>query len=322
MSFWKDRRVFITGAEGFVGPHLTERLINEGAIVYGLRRKGRSSYKGLSSKMKLFKGDILDEESLNFTLSQIEPSVIFHLAAKSPVVYSWSHPREVLKINVEGTLNILEAARRIDSVERIHFAGSSEEYGLITKDECPLNEEQPLRPLSPYGVSKVAGDLLCHQYGRSYGLGVIRTRAFNHTGPGRDKSYVVSSLCYQAAEISSKKRKPEIRVGNLDVVRDFTDVRDVVRAYLLAVEKCEVNVAYNIGTGIPQSIRDILDMILAFIGIDVKVIHDREITNRPSDIPVIYCDPTRFKKQTTWRSAVPFKKTLGDMIMHWKNAIE
>lgn len=315
MEFWRGKKVLITGITGFVASHLAEKLLSWGAKVHGTIRH-RSSFSNIlqtRDRLNLVEIDLGDAHSVYETVKGIEPSVIFHLAAQSFVPMSWKAPEETLRTNIMGTLNVLEGARRLEGDVRVHFAGSSEEYGLVHREECPVNEDQPLRPLSPYGVSKVAGDLLCFQYNKSYGMKTYRTRAFNHTGPRRGEEFVTSNFAKQIAEIVRGKREAAVKVGNLEAVRDFTDVRDVVSAYLLCIEKCEPGEVYNIGTGRGRKISEVLDLLISLSGKKIKVEPDNSRL-RPSDVEMLVCDSTKFRKKTGWKPTIPFEQTMKDLL--------
>ncbi|MCK4231535.1 GDP-mannose 4,6-dehydratase, partial [candidate division WOR-3 bacterium] len=202
----------------------------------------------------------------------------------------------------------------------IHIAGSSEEYGLVHPDEVPIAETNPLRPLSPYGVSKVAQDLLAFQYFKSYGLKVIRTRAFNHTGPRRGEVFATSNFARQIVMIEKGKAEPLIRVGNLDAVRDFSDVRDIARAYTLALEKGEPGEVYNICSGKGLKIRQLLDMLLAQSKVDIEIKED-PARMRPSDVGFLIGDATRFRAKTGWKPEIPFEQTLADLLDFWRERV-
>jgi GDP-4-dehydro-6-deoxy-D-mannose reductase len=198
-------------------------------------------------------------------------------------------------------------------------ACSSEEYGYVEPAEVPITEDNPLRPLSPYGVSKVGQDLLSYQYFKSYGLEVIRTRAFNHTGPRRGRVFVCSNFAIQIVE-AQKGLRPRVSVGNLDAVRDFTDVRDTVRASWLALEAGAAGDVYNICSGTGYSIREVLEKLIAIAGTDVEVEVD-DTRLRPSDVPLLIGDNSKFTKQTGWRPEVPFDQTLSDILDYWRERI-
>ena len=241
--------VLITGITGFAGSHLAEYILahHPDVQVHGIIRwrSRMDNVAGILGKVELHEADLKDFVSLKKVLAVCRPERIFHLAAQSFVPTSWRLPAETFMINAVGQINLFEAALDLKLDPRIQIAGSSEEYGMVHPDEVPMKETNPLRPLSPYAVSKVAQDLLGYQYFKSYGLKVIRTRGFNHTGPRRGDVFVTSNFSKQVAEIEKGKREPVIHVGNLDALRDFTDVRDMVRAYWLAAEKGEPGDVYN-----------------------------------------------------------------------------
>ena len=207
--------------------------------------------------------------------------------------------------------------RKLGLKTRIHIAGSSEEYGMVHADEIPIKETNPLRPLSPYAVSKVAQDMLAYQYYQSYAIDVVRTRAFNHEGPRRGSVFVTSNFCRQVAEIEKGKREPVIHVGNLESKRDFTDVRDVVRAYWLALEKGKPGEVYNIGCGRCWEIKEMLNLILSMTDKVIEVRPDPK-RMRPSDVPILLSDSTRFARETGWKPEIPFEKTIRDLLDYWR----
>ena len=316
-------RVLITGITGFVGSHLSELLLNKGLEIYGIERcRSRTeNIHSIKDKLKLIKADMRDAHSIEQLISKVEPDYIFHLAAQSYVPMSWSAPADTLETNVIGTVNLFEAVRKSKIDSRIHIAGSSEEYGMVYPSELPIKETNPLRPLSPYGVSKVAQDMLSYQYHKSYGLKIVVTRAFNHTGPRRGEVFVTSNFAKQVVEIEKGKKKPVIEVGNLEAKRDFSDVRDIVRAYWLAINKCDFGEAYNICSGKAISMKELLDLILSMSKVKgIKIVKD-PARMRPSDVPVLLGDCTKFKKKTGWKPEIPFEKTIEDLMNYWRNLI-
>lgn len=321
------KKALITGISGFVGSHLAELLLTKDFEVHGIIR-WRSKTENIDDfkdKLILHDGDITDFSSLIKILKQIRPDYIFHLAAQSFVLSSWKSPGQTLYTNVIGTSNLLEAVTNLkdDSFNPIiHFAGSSEEYGLVLPSEIPIKETNPLRPLSPYGVSKVAADMLAHQHLRSYGIKTIVTRAFNHTGPRRGEVFATSTFAKQIAEIEKGKREPIIYHGNLEAKRDFTDVRDVVRAYLLAVEKCRPGEVYNICSGEKGtlSIKEVLSILLSLSNISVELKEDPE-RMRPADVPILQVDYSKFKEVTGWQPTINIKRTLKDLLNYWREKV-
>lgn len=316
-------RVLITGITGFVGSHLADYLLEKGDIeIYGIERwrSNTENIEHIKDRIKLIECDIRDSSSVDKVIKQVKPDKIFHLAAQSFVLSSWHAPAETLSTNIIGELNLFEAVRNSDSDPVIQIAGSSEEYGLVKEDETPIKETNQLRPLSPYGVSKVGQDMLAYQYARSYGIKAVVTRAFNHSGPRRGEVFVVSNFAKQIAEIEKKKTDPVIKVGNLEAKRDFTDVRDIVKAYWLATEKCEYGEVYNICSGSCYSIQEVLDMLLGFSKVKVEIKKDPS-RMRPSDVQILLGDNSKFCKATGWKPEIPFEKTAEDLINYWREKL-
>ena len=272
------------------------------------------------AKLNLMEADIGDAFSMNRVISVVRPDRIFHLAAQSYVPASWWAPAETLHNNIIGEVNLLEAVRTEGIDPRIHIAGSSEEYGYILPEELPVKETNSLRPLSPYGVSKVAQEMLAYQYCRSYGIKTIVTRGFNHEGPRRGDVFVTSSFAKQIAEIEKGLREPIIYTGDLSSKRDWSDVRDFVRAYWLALEKGTPGEVYNIGSGKALEVREMLDVLLGMSDIKVEVRAD-PTRLRPSDVKVLVCDSTKFRKLTGWKNEIPFKQTLKDLLDYWRERV-
>lgn len=316
-------KALITGITGFVGSHLSEFLLDKGIEVYGtVRFRSRmENIEHIKDKLRLIEADMQDAHSLQVAINQSEPDFVFHLAAQSFVPMSWRAPSETLQTNIVGTSHLLEAIRKSKFSPTVQIAGSSEEYGLVYPDEVPIRENNPLRPLSPYGVSKVAEDLLGWQYAKSYGMKVIRTRAFNHTGPRRGEQFVTSNFAKQVVEIEKGKKKPEISVGNLNARRDFTDVRDVVRAYWLSVNKCKPGEVYNICSENAVTIQYVLDLLLSLSKSKaINVVKDPE-RMRPSDVEVLQGNCSKFKNETGWKTEIPFEKTMEDLLNYWRARI-
>ena len=223
--------------------------------------------------------------------------------------------------NIVATLNILEALRAANYRRtKILLACSSEEYGLVSEKDIPIKEETALAPVSPYGVSKATIDMFGFQYYKSYGLNVIRIRAFNHTGPRRDEIYALSSFAKQIAEIEKGVREPSIYVGNLNSIRDYTDVRDIVRGYELAMEHCEPGDVYNICSSKGYKIKDLLDMLITLSKCDIKIVYDEE-RMRPYDLPIIVGDNSKFSKATLWSPQIDIEHTLQDLLNYWRNVL-
>ena len=314
-------RTLITGITGFVGSHLAEHLIARGDEVYGtVRWRSRlDNINHIKDKIKLIETDIRDSYSIEKSLREVQPDVIFHLAAQSFVHSSFNAPQETLSTNIIGTVNLLEAVKSLKTNPVIQIAGSSEEYGLVKQNETPIRETNPLRPLSPYGVSKVAEDMLAYQYHKSYGLKTVITRAFNHEGPRRGDVFSTSNFAKQIAEIE-KGKEPVIHVGNLNASRDFTDVRDVVRAYVLATEKCDYGEAYNICSGKTWKISDMLNLLLSMSQKKIEVKQD-PARMRPSDVEILLGDSTKFRQKTGWKPEIPFETTMKDLLDYWRKLV-
>lgn len=313
-------RVLITGITGFVGSHLAEYLLGlPGIEVSGMRRwRSRTEHiDHLGGRIAIVECDLRDQVSVTRAIQQVRPDKIFHLAAQSFVPTSWHAPEESLHTNILGTLHLFEAVRQAGLDPWIQVAGSSEEYGMVRPDEVPIRETNPLRPLSPYGVSKVGADMLGYQYHQSFRMKIVRTRAFNHTGPRRGDVFVESNFAKQIVDIEKGRQEPVIRVGNLGAQRDYTDVRDTVRAYWLSLQKCEPGEAYNICSGKAWAIREVLDLLLARSRVKVRVETD-PARMRPSDVQILEGDSSKFRRATGWAPEIPFEKTLEDILAYWR----
>jgi GDP-4-dehydro-6-deoxy-D-mannose reductase len=314
------RRVLVTGVTGFAGSHLVDYMLTrDDCQIFGIQRwRSRTeNIEHFADRITMLECDLRDATSTRDTLEKVKPDWIFHLAAQSFVPTSWIAPTESLTTNVLAQVNLFEAVRHLGLKCRIQLACSSEEYGLVHADETPIRETNPLRPLSPYAVSKVAQDLLGYQYWMSWKLDSVRTRGFNHEGPRRGPVFVASDFAKQVADIEKGKKPPVLSVGNLESRRDFTDVRDMVRAYWLALEKCEPGEVYNICRGRAWSIQEVLDLLLGMTKTKIEVRQD-PARLRPSDVPVLLGDPAKFKKATGWEPTIPFEQTLRDMLEYWR----
>jgi len=315
-------RALITGITGFVGSHLAEFLLDKGIDVYGIAR-WRSKLDNIihiKDRLNLLEADMRDGHSVARAVEESTPDYIFHLASQSFVPMSWRAPADTMETNAIGTIHLLEAIRQSKCNPAILVAGSSEEYGMVYPDELPIKETNPLRPLSPYGVSKVAADKLGCQYHMSYGLKTVVTRAFNHTGPRRGDVFVTSNFAKQIAEIEKGLKEPVMYVGNLNAKRDFTDVRDVVKAYWLTVIGCEYGEVYNICSGKTRTIQSLLDLLLGMTDKNIEVKQDPG-RMRPSDVEVLHGDCSKFKEKTGWKPEIAFEKTMGDLLNYWRERV-
>lgn len=316
-------RALITGITGFAGSHLAEYLLTlKDVEVFGIFRwRSRTeNIDHIKSRVTLYECDSKDAISVRTVIQKVKPDRIYHLAAQSYVPMSWVAPAETLSNNIISEVNLFETVRAEAKDCRIQIAGSSEEYGLVHPAETPIKESNPLRPLSPYGVSKVAQDFLGYQYFHSYKLNIVRTRAFNHTGPRRGEVFATSNFAKQIAEIEKGKREPIIYVGNLEAVRDFTDVRDVVIAYYLSLEKGEMGAVYNISSGKGHKIKDMLNLLLSLTKHKIEIKPDPK-RMRPSDVELLIGDSTSFQKQTGWKPSIPFEKTMNDLLDFWRERV-
>ena len=356
-NFWKDKRVLITGITGFVGSWLTELLSSDeiNANIYGLlRRQSNPNLRNIQhlmdrSNIKLIKGDLQDLGSLVNAIKDSEAEIIYHLAAQSFVPHSFASPIDTYRTNVNGTLNVLEALRLTPLDIALHYAGSSEEYGLVIRNddhyrdmiskynimlpapafdnenkvisEVPVKETNPLRTIgtSPYGSSKRQAEDACRIYVSCYGLDVHITRAFNHTGPRRGNEFVTSEITRQIAQ-GIKYDKKEIVLGNLDSIRDFTDVRDTVSGYLLVMERGTKGDVYNLASGHGITIKELLDISMNIakehFHIDDMVYKLDKSRLRPTDLPVLIGDASKAKEKLGWDVKIPLNRTLLEMIHH------
>ena len=314
-------RVLITGITGFAGRHLAAYLSKKKGVRifgtgHGVRRTSRiTAVRGA----QIFPCDIRDRSSVRRVVEKTRPECIFHLAAQASVPRSWELPAETFKTNVLGTLNLFEEVKRLKTRPRIHIAGSAQEYG--DPGRSPVAEDGRLRPGSPYAVSKIAQELLSYQYDASAGIPVVRTRAFNHTGPGQTREYVVSALAFQIAEIEAGLRDPEVALGNLDSVRDFTDVRDVVRAYWLALEKGVPGEVYNVCSGVGRRIGDIVDYYSGRARVKFRVKKNTR-QFRDHDTPVLLGRADKLRRRTGWRPQISFHTTLDEVLDHWRRNVQ
>jgi len=313
-------KALIIGATGFVGSHLAEYLKTLDHVeVWGTKRR-RSDLSNLQVGITLIDCEITDYCSVDMVIDQVRPDWIFHLAAQSFVPTSWVAPHLTFETNALAPINLFEAVRKIKPDARVQVAGSSEEYGFVAPEECPITEEQPLRPMSPYGASKAAMDLLAQQYVRSYGLHIVITRAFNHTGPRRGEAFVTSNFAKQIAQIEAGTQEPLVRCGNLDARRDWTDVRDIVKAYVLAIQHCQPGTPYNICSSRNVRIGHLLDLLLDISGVNAGI-HPDPKRMRPSDVPLFLGSSKKFRQLTGWKPTIPFRQTLQDLLDYWRQRI-
>jgi GDP-4-dehydro-6-deoxy-D-mannose reductase len=312
-------RLLVTGAGGFVGGHLVELVRREAPAtsVHGVVLPHGSLAWSTTQGTRIVEADLDDPAAAAAVIEEVRPEGIVHLAGQSSVQQSWLDPGGTLRTNVLGIVHLLDAARRASLRPAVLVVGSAEEYGPVAEAELPIRETAPLRPASPYAVSKLAQGALALLYGPAGGMRVVLTRTFHHTGPGRGEAFAESSFARQIAEIEHGLRPPLIEVGNLDAVRDFTDVRDVVRAYMLLLEKGEPGRAYNVCSGRGRRIREILDLLLAGSSARVELRVDQERL-RPADVPAQVGDPSLLRAATGWEPRIPLEETLADLLADWR----
>jgi len=312
-------KALITGIKGFAGSHLAGLLLSEGYQVCGIDYDlgNAENIRQIRDRLTLHECNIQDETKLNEIISRSKPDEIYHLAAIAHVPTSYEDPKLTFDVNLYGSLNVFEAVKAASRDIKILYVGSASEYGDVTHMDIPISENVPLRPVDPYSVSKVSADMLAFQYFKSFNMHIVRVRPFNHIGPRQSPDYVVSSFAKQIAEIEKGQKEPVIMVGNLEAKRDFTDVRDMVRAYWFALQKGEPWEVYNICSGKAISIQESLDKLLKMSEKRVEVEQDRNRL-RPADIPLLLGNSTKFNGKTGWEPEIPFERTLQDTLDYWR----
>lgn len=316
-------KALITGVTGFAGSHLAEHLVSKKQYdVSGtyLLAQGISNLDKVKNEVELFRIDLMFPEECNKLIKKIKPDLVFHLAALPSPANSFKNPQETLTNNIIAEVNILNAIKINNLLNtKILVISSADIYGIVKKENLPIDENTPLMPLSPYAVSKIAQDFLGLQYFLSYNLKIVRIRPFNHIGPRQSSHFVVASIAKKIAEI--KKRKAQfLSVGNLESRRDFTDVRDMVRAYEMALEKGKVGDVYNIGSGVSYKISDILHKMILLSTKEIKIRIDKGLL-RPIDNPDLVCDASKFIRLTKWKPEIDIDTTLKDTLDYWRKMI-
>lgn len=314
-------RALITGVAGFVGGHLAETILAQpGWEVWGslITETDRPL---VVPGVQAITADLREPEQARVLVEAARPEAVYHLAAQAYVPQAWADPWGTYHTNVRGQLNLLEALDHAKLKARVIVVSSNEVYGLAQLEDLPLHENSPLRPNNPYSVSKLAQDFMGLQYFLDRAMPVIRVRPFNHIGPRQNERFVAPSFAKQIVEIERGLREPVLRLGNMSAQRDFSDVRDITRAYVLAMEKGEPGQVYNIGSGQPRSVREMLDIMLAHS--TVKISEEIDPAKlRPSDTPITYCDPAKFKRQTGWAPQISFEQTCVDILNDWRARIQ
>lgn len=316
-------RVLITGVTGFAGSYLAEYLVDKpGVEIYGLKRWNSplTDVQSVKDRITLINFDLGDPFSVHHAVKEVRPDRIFHLAAQSYVPMSFRAPVDTIRANALGTVALLEAVRECELDPVIHICTSSEVYGEVPPEELPITESTPFRPQSPYGVSKVAEDMLAYQYYQSYGLRTLRTRSFTHTGPRSKEVFVAPAFAKQIALAEAGLSDPVVYVGNQDSIRTFLDIRDMVEAYWLMTETCPPGEAYNIAGAHTCTIGEMLDVLLSLTDVQPKVEVDPRLL-RPSDVTRQVPDTTKFREATGWRPRIPFEQTLRDILDYWRDQV-
>jgi GDP-4-dehydro-6-deoxy-D-mannose reductase len=311
-------RALITGVSGFVGSHLAECLLAQtewelSGTVYG----PYDNIGQVADRLRLYPAELSRLAVVEFVLEQTSPDVIFHLAAMAVTGNSWRDPAGTLQINMAMQANILQAVVNLKLDSRVIVVGSSEEYGAVGERDLPVDESTPFRPLNPYAVSKVGQDMLGLQYHLSHGLDTVRVRPFNHIGPRQRLGFVAPDFASQIARIEAGLQAPVVHVGHLGAERDFTDVRDVVRAYHLLAVHGKAGEAYNVGSGQSHSVQEVLDTLLLHTSADIHVEPDPD-RMRPSDIPRVVCDYAKLRACTGWGPTIGFGQSLADVLAYWR----
>ncbi len=307
-------RILVTGIEGFVGGHLARHLAASGHTVHGLHWADAPA--GLPAE--LHKGDVCDFDGTRALLEKTRPDGIIHLAGLSSVAMSEAHQMTTYEVNALGTLKVLEAVRQLGLKCRVVLVSSADVYGRSNVGH-PLTEDLPSQPLSPYALSKHMTGEAGLFYHRAFGLDTIVLRPFSHTGPGQVTTFVFPKVANAISQIEKGRREPVIEMGDLRVRRDYTDVRDVVRAYLLAFERCTAGETYNVTSGKPLVIQEGVDYLCSLSRVPVQI-KSLAARFRPHDIPLLTGDPSKFVAATGWKPEIPFTQTLSDLLDYYRSA--
>ncbi|MCB0062725.1 MAG: GDP-mannose 4,6-dehydratase [Caldilineaceae bacterium] len=316
-------RVLVTGIAGFAGSHLASYLVQTepNLEIHGVIHRHERRIQHLQGKIALHRGDLRNALWVSELIQEVQPEMTMHLAAWSDVGGSWQQPWTTYELNIQCQLHLLESLRRWMPTCRTLVVTSNEVYGLVQPADLPIDEETPFRPNNPYGVSKIAQDMMALQYWHSHQLPTVRVRSFNHIGPDQADDFVASAFARQIAEIEAGLRAPTVSVGNLDAERDFTDVRDVVRAYWLILNRGDAGGVYNIGRGQQVRIRRLLEQLLALSSAHVEITLD-PARLRPSDVPVSICDNRRLVATTGWQPRYSLQETLADLLSYWRAQVK
>lgn len=307
------KKALITGINGFVGRYLKQKLEQQGYLVAGTYLPEKLQ----AMPVNYYPVDLLKPEQIQEVIQIWQPDEIYHLAGQSSVALSWKMPIKTIEINVNGTLNLLETVRQHKPQCKVLVVGSSDEYGSVQQQDCPVKEEHPLNPVSPYGISKLTQEKLAQLYAKAYGMSLIMVRPFNHIGPRQSTGFVVADFASRIAAIEQGKAEPVLKVGNLHSFRDFTDVEDVATAYILLMQHGQPGEIYNVGSGRAQEIQTILEQLLALSNAEIKVEVDPQ-KYRPVDVPLVVCDNSKLVACTGWQPQKTLQQTLLETLNYWR----
>lgn len=312
------KKVLIIGAAGFVGGYLIDHIQkNRDWNIIATKLPGE---KIENREITVIDLNILDIYAVSELISTSNPDYIFHLAAQSSVAFSWKHPDITVDVNIKGTLNLLDSIYKNGSHPKVLLIGSGEEYGYVFERDLPIKEETYLRPSNIYAATKAFQNMLGNIYSKAYSLNIINVRAFNHIGPKQSPTFVISDFCKQIVLIEQNKQRAVIQVGNINVKRDFTDVRDIVRAYVMLMDSGKNGATYNVGSGRSYSIKYILNHLLKLTDMNIKVQRDVE-KYRPTDVTCIEADINKIRCDIGWEPQISLDITLKNTLDYWRNML-
>jgi GDP-4-dehydro-6-deoxy-D-mannose reductase len=319
------KNILITGITGFAGSHVAEYLLENrpGAVLWGTKRPNSRmrNVRQFQDCVRWIDAELTDATSMMVALQKSRPDQIYHLGALSWVTPSWDMPAAYMQTNAIGTINLFEAMRATRVKARVLVSCTPEEFGDVPQDKLPITEDTAIHPINPYAASKVAQDAVCMSYAASYGLKIIRTRAFNHEGPRRDINGANASFAYQIARIEEGLQRPVIRVGNLEALRNFTDVRDMARAYVLAMEKCAPGELYLIGSDYVHTMQECLEYMISLSSRqDIRYEVDPALV-RPTELRRFVADCSKFRGRTGWAPRISFHETMQGVLDYWREFV-
>lgn len=310
------QNALIIGGAGFVGKYLIPELSN----IYNVTATKLPNESISLDGCTVCDLNIMYPNQIEEVLDMVKPDVIFHLSAQSSVKLSWINPQLTIDVNIKGALNLLDSIKKLDLVCKTILIGSGEEYGYVQQEECPIKEDNRIRPGNIYAITKATQNMIGTVYAKAYNMDIVMVRAFNHVGAGQLPMFVVSDFCKQIVEIEKGIKEPIMKVGNLTAKRDFTNVKDVVKAYRLLAENGISGQTYNVGSGTAVTIQSILDIALSHSTADIKVVQDPN-RMRPSDVPIIVADTSKVFKDTGWKPNISLDATILEVLEYWRNNI-